>query len=137
MQYFISLESNPSTDHIHNFKPVRFTRSLPFFFSKECGKKKTQQENQVLSHFNKLTYNCNKFIDFDRLTTWGTYIYNIEADEIYIVNDGMKNIQQSLSMFEHMTLSVVKFIQEVVVLVPAHQLLRAKMLNYIIFVTLY
>lgn len=49
----------------------------------------------------------------------------------------MKNIQQSLSMFEHMTLSVVKFIQEVVVLVPAHQLLRAKTLNYIIFVTLY
>lgn len=47
MQYFISLESNPSTDHIHNFKPVRFTRSIPFFFSKECGKKKTQQENQV------------------------------------------------------------------------------------------
>lgn len=65
------------------------------------------------------------------------YIYNIEADEIYIVNEGMKNIQQSLSMFEHMTLSVVKFIQEVVVLVPAHQLLRAKMLNYIIFLTLY
>lgn len=29
-------------------------------------------------------------------------------------------------MFEHMTLSVVKFIQEVVLLVPANQLLKAK-----------
>lgn len=32
-------------------------------------------------------------------------------------------------MFEHMTLSVVKFIQEVVLLVPAHPLLRAKTLK--------
>lgn len=40
-------------------------------------------------------------------------------------------------MFEHMTLSVVKFIQEVVLLVPAHPLLRAKTLkphNFINFV---
>lgn len=46
--------------------------------------KENPTRKSSLSHFNKLTYNCNKFIDFDRFTTWGTYIYNIEADEIYM-----------------------------------------------------
>lgn len=37
-----------------------------------------------LLYFNKLIYNCNKFIDFDRFIIWGIYIYNIEVDEIYM-----------------------------------------------------
>lgn len=37
-----------------------------------------------LLYFNKLIYNCNKFIDFDRFIIRGIYIYNIEVDEIYM-----------------------------------------------------
>lgn len=85
MLHFVS-KVKPIYRAHEDFKSVRFTRSLPglFFSSKECGNKRKPNKKSSLSHFNKLTYNCNKFIDFDRFTTWGTYIYNIEADEIYM-----------------------------------------------------
>lgn len=85
MLHFVS-KVKPIYRAHEDFKPVRFTRSLPglFFFPKSVVIKENPTRKSSLSHFNKLTYNCNKFIDFDRFTTWGTYIYNIEADEIYM-----------------------------------------------------
>lgn len=85
MLHFIS-EVKPIYRGHEDFKSVRFTRSLPglVFFPKSVVIKENPTRKSSLSHFNKLTYNCNKFIDFDRFTTWGTYIYNIEADEIYM-----------------------------------------------------
>lgn len=85
MLHFIS-KVKPIYRAHEDFKSVTFTRSLPglFFFPKSVVIKENPTRKSSLSHFNKLTYNCNKFIDFDRFTTWGTYIYNIEADEIYM-----------------------------------------------------
>lgn len=85
MLHFIS-EVKPIYRAHEDFKSVRFTRSLPglVFFPKSVVIKENPTRKSSLSHFNKLTYNCNKFIDFDRFTTRGTYIYNIEADEIYM-----------------------------------------------------
>lgn len=85
MLHFISIKVKPIYRAHEDFKPVTFKRSLPgFFFPKSVVIKENPTRKSSLSHFNKLTYNCNKFIDFDRFTTWGTYIYNIEADEIYM-----------------------------------------------------
>lgn len=85
MLHFVSKVKPIYRTH-EDFKSVRFTRSLPglVFFPKSVVIKENPTRKSSLSHFNKLTYNCNKFIDFDRFTTWGTYIYNIEADEIYM-----------------------------------------------------
>lgn len=85
MLHFIS-KVKPIYRAHEDFKSVRFTRSLPglVFFPKSVVIKENPTRKSSLSHFNKLTYNCNKFIDFDRFTTRGTYIYNIEADEIYM-----------------------------------------------------
>lgn len=84
MLHFVS-KVKPIYRAHEDFKPVTFTRSLPgFCFPKSVVIKENPTRKSSLSHFNKLTYNCNKFIDFDRFTTWGTYIYNIEADEIYM-----------------------------------------------------
>lgn len=85
MLHFVS-KVKPIYRAHEDFKSVTFTRSLPglFFFPKSVVIKENPTRKSSLSHFNKLTYNCNKFIDFDRFTTWGTYIYNIEADEIYM-----------------------------------------------------
>lgn len=85
MLHFVS-KVKPIYRAHEDFKSVRFKRSLPglVFFPKSVVIKENPTRKSSLSHFNKLTYNCNKFIDFDRFTTWGTYIYNIEADEIYM-----------------------------------------------------
>lgn len=84
--YILYLKSNPSTEHMKtsNLSDLQDLYQVCFFFPKSVVIKENPTRKSSLSHFNKLTYNCNKFIDFDRFTTWGTYIYNIEADEIYM-----------------------------------------------------
>lgn len=69
-----------------DFKFVRFIRFLLglFFFLKSVVIKENLIRKLSLLYFNKLIYNCNKFIDFDRFIIWGIYIYNIEVDEIYM-----------------------------------------------------
>lgn len=69
-----------------DFKFVRFIRFLLglVFFLKSVVIKENSIRKLSLLYFNKLIYNCNKFIDFDRFIIWGIYIYNIEVDEIYM-----------------------------------------------------